>query len=198
MVFTGSTRKLFSTAAAFTALGADGRQTTTVHRSGEVAGTTLDGDLVLVAGGDLTFGGRRIDADTVEYTNLDHNDANNLGAAELTPQDPLFGLDQLAAQVKASGIDTVSGDVVVDARFFEPYRVPNGNLLITPMMVNENQVDISVTPTDAGQPATRGVPTQDRGLHRRRHGRDRRAPEPRPPSSCPAPREPSPRRGRSG
>ena len=154
MAFTGSTRKLFSVGSALTALGPDARQTTTVHREGEVAAGSLDGDLVLVAGGDLTFGGRRIDADTVEYTNLDHNDANNLGGSQLTPQDPLYGLDQLAAQVKASGIDTVSGDVVVDARYFEPYRVPNGNLLITPMIVNDNQVDVSVTPTETGQPAT--------------------------------------------
>ena len=154
MAFTGSTRKLFSVGSALTALGPDARQTTSVHREGEVAAGTLDGDLVLVAGGDLTFGGRRIDADTVEYTNLDHNDANNLGGSQLTPQDPLYGLDQLAAQVKASGIDTVSGDVVVDARYFEPYRVPNGNLLITPMIVNDNQVDVSVTPTETGQPAT--------------------------------------------
>ena len=115
----------------------------------------LDGDLVLVGGGDLAFGGRRIDADTIEYTNFDHNDANGLGTAILTPQDPLFALNDLARQVRAAGITSVSGDVVVDSRLFEPYRVPNGNLLITPTMVNENMVDVTVTPAaTAGQPAT--------------------------------------------
>lgn len=153
--YTGSTRKLFSVGMALNSLGADARQQTPVHRVGEVdAGGTLQGDLVLVAGGDLAFGGRRVDADTVAITDFDHNDANSLGTAELTPQDPLHALDQLAAQVEASGISAVAGDVVIDDRLFEPYRVPNGNLLITPMLVNENQVDVTVTPTVAGQPAT--------------------------------------------
>lgn len=31
---------------------------------------------------------------------------------------------------------------------------PNGNLLVTPILVNENLVDVTVTPTQAGQPAT--------------------------------------------
>ena len=104
MSLTGSTRKLFSVGMALDALGADHRQTTPVYRLGEVAADgTLDGDLVLVGGGDLMFGGRRIDADTVEFTDFDHNDANNLGTAILTPQDPLYALDDLARQVRAAG-----------------------------------------------------------------------------------------------
>jgi D-alanyl-D-alanine carboxypeptidase/D-alanyl-D-alanine-endopeptidase (penicillin-binding protein 4) len=151
---TGSTRKLFSVGLALDTLGADHRLETPVHRTGEVDGSgALDGDLVLVGGGDLTFGGRRIDADTVEYTDFDHNDANSLGSAILTPQDPLFALDDLARQVRESGITSVDGDVVVDDRLFEPYRVPNGDLLITPMLVNENMVDVTVTPAETGQPA---------------------------------------------
>jgi D-alanyl-D-alanine carboxypeptidase/D-alanyl-D-alanine-endopeptidase (penicillin-binding protein 4) len=155
MSLTGSTRKLFSVGAALDTMGADHRQTTPVYRQGAVTGGVLDGDLVLVGGGDLEFGGRRIDADTVQYTDFDHNDANGLGSAILTPQDPLFALDDLARQVKAAGITSVSGDVVVDSRLFEPYRVPNGDLLITPTMLNENMVDVTVTPAaTAGQPAT--------------------------------------------
>ena len=153
--FTGSTRKLFSVGTALNQLGPDHRETTPVHRVGKVDGQgRLDGDLVLVAGGDLTFGGRRIDADTVAVTDLDHNDAANLGDAQLTSQDPLYAVDQLATQVKASGINSVSGNVTIDDRLFDPYRVPNGNLLITPMMLNENMVDVTVTPTQPGQPAT--------------------------------------------
>jgi D-alanyl-D-alanine carboxypeptidase/D-alanyl-D-alanine-endopeptidase (penicillin-binding protein 4) len=56
--------------------------------------------------------------------------------------------------VHDSGITALSGDVVVDDRFFEPYRVPNGNLLITPVMLNENMVDVTVSPTTAGSPAS--------------------------------------------
>lgn len=153
--FTGSTRKLFSVGMALNTLGVDRRQTTTVHRQGEVTGAgVLDGNLILVAGGDLVFGGRRIDANTIEVTDFDHNDANGLGTAILTPQDPLFALNQLAAEVKASGINSVSGEVAVDDRLFQSYRVPNGNLLITPMMLNENQIDVTVTPTQVGQAAS--------------------------------------------
>lgn len=135
MSFTGSTRKLFSVGMALDSRGADHREETPVYRLGEV-GTDgrLDGDLALVGAGDLTFGGRRIDADTVEVTDFDHNDANNLGTAILTPQDPPYALAELARQVSASGITSVSGDDVVGDRLFEPYRVPNGNLLVTPVM----------------------------------------------------------------
>lgn len=155
MSFTGSIRKLFSVGMALDTLGADHRRETPVHRLGEVGSDgTLDGDLALVGAGDLTFGGRRIDADTVEITTFDHNDANNLGTAILTPQDPLYALDELARQVSAAGITAVSGDVVVDDRLFEPYRVPNGNLLVTPVMLNENRVDLTVAPTEPGDPAT--------------------------------------------
>ncbi|MCE5292770.1 MAG: D-alanyl-D-alanine carboxypeptidase/D-alanyl-D-alanine-endopeptidase [Nocardiaceae bacterium] len=154
MAFTGSTRKLFSVGMALNTLGTDHRFTTRVHRTADVGPDgKLDGNLVLVAAGDLTFGGRRKDADTVEYTDFDHGDANNLGVAELTPQDPLFAINQLAEEVKKAGITSVS-DVVVDDRLFVAYRVPNGNLLIPPILVNENMIDLSIVPTEVGKPAT--------------------------------------------
>lgn len=152
--FTGSTRKLFSVGLALLEMGPDARQNTTVHRLGSVddAGV-LQGQLVLKAAGDLTFGGRR-SGDEIAFTDFDHNDANGLGTAILTPQDPLIGLNQLADQVAAAGVVRVEGDVVVDDRLFESYRVPNGNLLITPMMVNENQIDVTITPQVAGEAAS--------------------------------------------
>ena len=154
MSFTGSTRKLFSTGVAMEALGPGRRQLTPVHRRGRVDERgTLRGDLVLVGGGDLTFGGRRLHRDGVQYTDFDHNDANSLGAAILTPQDPLFALNALAREVRASGIRSVRGEVAVDDRLFAPYRVPNGNLLVSPIMVNENMVDVTITPAAPGRPA---------------------------------------------
>jgi D-alanyl-D-alanine carboxypeptidase/D-alanyl-D-alanine-endopeptidase (penicillin-binding protein 4) len=57
----------------------------------------------------------------------------------------------LAQQVRASGIQTVRGDVVVDDRLFDRFRVPNQRLLITPIMVNENMVDVTVAPAQVGQ-----------------------------------------------
>ena len=155
MALTGSVRKLFSVGLALERLGADHRFTTPVYRRGTVdAQGVLVGDLVLVAAGDLTLGGRLNADGTIAFTDFDHNDANNLGTAILPPQDPLRGLDSLAQQVRASGIGTVAGDVIVDDRLFDSFRVPNQRLLITPIMVNENMVDVTVTPTQPGQSAS--------------------------------------------
>jgi PBP4 family serine-type D-alanyl-D-alanine carboxypeptidase len=152
---TGSVRKLFSVGLALRQLGADHRFMTPVYRQGAVdAQGVLSGDLVLVAAGDLILGGRVTADDAVAITDFDHNDANNLGTAILTPQDPLHGLDALAQQVRAAGIQAVTGDVVIDDRLFDSFRVPNQNLLITPIMVNENMVDVTITPTVAGEAAT--------------------------------------------
>ncbi|MBV9357467.1 MAG: D-alanyl-D-alanine carboxypeptidase/D-alanyl-D-alanine-endopeptidase [Chloroflexi bacterium] len=154
LAFTGSTRKLFSVGLTLRQLGADHRFTTPVYRNGTVdGGGTLHGNLELVGAGDLTLGGRLTPDGTIAYTDFDHNDANNLGTAILAPQDPLHGLDALAQQVRASGIEQVDGDVVVDDRLFDSYRVPNQDLLVSPIMVNENMVDVSVTPTQPGQHA---------------------------------------------
>jgi D-alanyl-D-alanine carboxypeptidase/D-alanyl-D-alanine-endopeptidase (penicillin-binding protein 4) len=155
MAFTGSVRKLYSVGLALKQLGADHRFTTPVYQRGTVDGQgVLNGDLILVAAGDLTLGGRLNAQDTIAFTDFDHNDANNLGTAILTPQDPLYGVDRLAQQVQAAGIQTVTGDIVVDDRLFDSFRVPNQNLLITPIMVNENMVDVTVAPTQPGQDAT--------------------------------------------
>src|SRR5829696_7311819 len=115
LAFTGSVRKLYSVGLALRQLGADHRFTTPVYRRGQVAaGGVLQGDLVLVAAGDLLLGGRLNADGAIAFTDFDHNDANNLGTAILTPPDPLHGLDVLARQVLASGIRGVSGDVIVD------------------------------------------------------------------------------------
>lgn len=155
LALTGSVRKLFSVGLALRQIGADHRFTTPVYRQGAVdAQGVLQGDLILVAAGDLTLGGRLTADGGIAFTDFDHNDANNLGTAILTPQDPLHGLDSLARQVRSSGIQSVTGDVIIDDRLFERFRVPNQNLLITPIMVNENMVDVTVAPTQPGQAAS--------------------------------------------
>ena len=154
MALAGSVRKLFSVGLALEQPGADHRFMTPVYRQGAVDATgTLIGDLILVAAGDLTLGGRQNADGTIAFTNFDHNDANNPGTAILTPEGSLHGLDTLARQVRASGIQAATGEIMVDDRLFTSFRVPNEPLLITPIMVNDNMIDVTVTPTAAGQPA---------------------------------------------
>jgi D-alanyl-D-alanine carboxypeptidase/D-alanyl-D-alanine-endopeptidase (penicillin-binding protein 4) len=147
----GSFVKTYSAGAAWVKWGPDHTVTTPVKHSGEVADGTLTGDLILVGQGDLTMGGRTKADGTVDFTNLDHNDANPLPGATLTPEDPLTGLDELAVQVKASGIDAVNGDVVVDDRLFT--GVLQGKP-VTPTVINQNLLDVLITPGAAGEPAT--------------------------------------------
>ena len=62
---------------------------------------------------------RQINFPTIDVPIFDHDDANALpGIATLTPEDPLAGLDDLAAQIAASGIRRVAGDVVIDDRLW--------------------------------------------------------------------------------
>lgn len=143
--------KTYSTGAAWLTWGPDHTLTTPVKRTGEVVGGVLQGDLVLVGKGDITMGGRTKPDGTVDYTNLDHNDANPLPGATLTPEDPLTGLNDLAAQVKASGIDSVAGQVLIDDRLFQGELAEEP---ITPIVINQNILDLMITPGEVGQPAT--------------------------------------------
>ncbi|GAA0316666.1 D-alanyl-D-alanine carboxypeptidase/D-alanyl-D-alanine-endopeptidase [Streptomyces polychromogenes] len=142
----GSTAKLFSVSGTWRTLGTDHRFVTPVYAVGEVEGGTLTGDLDLVAQGDLTLGGRTRPDGTVAYTDLDHTYANDFPGATLTPENPLAGIDELARQVRASGITRVDGDVVVDDRLFaaDPVLDPTP----TPLIVNDNLIDLLTTPGD--------------------------------------------------
>src|SRR5262249_6956433 len=118
-----SVTKLYSCAAAMIALGPDHRFQTPVYRRGEVDKGILNGDLILVAQGDLTLGGRSLPDGTLAFTNSDHIYANYLTTrAELPATDPLQGLNDLARQVKAAGIRGITGDVLIDDRLFNRER----------------------------------------------------------------------------
>jgi len=154
VLLTGSLRKAFSSGLSLNELGSDHRFKTPVHRQGEVdAEGVLQGNLILVADGDLTLGGRVTPQDTIQFTDFDHVDANAIGSAVLTPQDPLTGLDDLAQQIADAGIKKIIGDVIIDARLFDEFVVPNRERLISPIIVNENLIDVTIIPTEPGQPA---------------------------------------------
>src|SRR5688572_155335 len=78
MYIPGSATKLFTQSAALDHLGFGHRFKTPVYAQGEVNNGTLNGNLVLVASGDLTMGGRTTPEGTVAYRPVDHTYANSL------------------------------------------------------------------------------------------------------------------------
>jgi D-alanyl-D-alanine carboxypeptidase/D-alanyl-D-alanine-endopeptidase (penicillin-binding protein 4) len=151
-----SVTKLYSTAAAWLDLGPNHRFRTTVRRKGEVDGQgVLRGDLILVASGDMTLGGRMSPDGTMLFANNDHTYSAGGFSSTLVPCNPLAGLEALASQVRKAGIKAVAGDVLVDDRLFEvSASTGSGPSRVSPIVVNDNVIDVVVTPgSKAGEPA---------------------------------------------
>jgi D-alanyl-D-alanine carboxypeptidase len=143
-VLIGSVRKLFSVGVALDELGPDYRFRTGVFRQGGVdAAGSLNGDLILLASGDLAMGGRSNPDGSYAISNYDHNEANALGNASLTAPDPLAGFRSLAQQVAAAGIRRITGEVVIDDRLFEPFDF-RGEFDVRPIFVNDDVVDVMI------------------------------------------------------
>ncbi len=152
-LFIGSVRKVFTIGEALEALGPDFMFRTPIHRQGSVNEEgVLDGDIILVATGDLTMGGRRNPNSTMAISNFDHNDANNLGNAVLTAPDPLQGYKDLAKQIADSGVTRITGEIIIDDRLFQPYLFRD-EFDIKPIFVNDDVVDVIVDPGTPGGPA---------------------------------------------
>src|SRR3954463_1086590 len=83
-----STTKLYPSAAALAAYGADYRFETPIYRTSAIgSGGTLTGDLILVASGDPTMGGRTTPDGAIDFTPFDHIYANVFPTlATLTPE----------------------------------------------------------------------------------------------------------------
>ena len=151
-----SVTKLFTVAALWSRIGPDHRFRTTVYIHGELDSEgTLHGDLILYPQGDLTLGGRTLPDGTIEVTRSDHTYASGTSRTELTRTDPLQGLRRLAAVLVSAGVRRVAGDVLVDDRYFEPAQsTGSGPRKVTPVMLNDNLIDITVEPTKPGSLAT--------------------------------------------
>ncbi len=152
-----SVMKVYSLATALDGYGADYRFRTPVYRVGEVRDGVLSGDLTLVASGDFSFGLREEADGTLAFNSLPEVDHNSTytgfpGGAPVRNSDPLAALDALAAQVKAAGIGEVTGDVLIDDRLFQTYRGFSAGV-IAPIWVNENVIDITLTPGRPGEKA---------------------------------------------
>jgi D-alanyl-D-alanine carboxypeptidase/D-alanyl-D-alanine-endopeptidase (penicillin-binding protein 4) len=149
-----STTKLYSVAAALDALGPDFCFKTRLYAAGKRSDERLEGNLILRASGDLTMGGRTTASGEIAFANGDHTYANGSPDAELTEPDPLAGLNALARQVAESGVRRVRGDVLIDDRLFDKAEsTGSGPSQLTPIIINDNILDLTIEPTQAGQPA---------------------------------------------
>jgi D-alanyl-D-alanine carboxypeptidase/D-alanyl-D-alanine-endopeptidase (penicillin-binding protein 4) len=147
-VMPASNMKLVTTAVALRTLGPDWRPVTMLHAVGSVVDGVLEGDLVLVGGGDPTLGGRFAAGDPLS------------GRGEA-----LVPMRALADSVAAAGIERITGRLIgVDDLFEEEslgagwswdyldagYAAPIGALTW-----NENLVTVVAEPgPEPGSPAT--------------------------------------------
>src|SRR6185503_13579682 len=113
----------------------------------------LHGDLVLVASGDPNLSGRIRGGDTLAFENVDHT----YGGADSRglEGDPLRVVRALAADVASKGVKRIDGHVIVDASLYpEGPREGGTRFVISPIMVNDNAIDLVFAPGPAqGAPA---------------------------------------------
>jgi len=142
----GSTTKLLSEGTLLEILGGDYRFHTRIYRTGPIKKNgTLEGDLVLVASGDLDLSNRIQPDDTLAFEDEDHSyggpDSKGL------PGDPLLVMRKFAKQVAAKGIKRIKGRVLIDASLFpEGYRELGTGVVVSPIVVNDNVTDVIVSP----------------------------------------------------
>lgn len=142
-----STTKLLTEGTALELLGGDFRFHTRVYRTGPIAADgTLAGDLVLVASGDPNLSGR-INADgTLAFENQDHSYDGDVHTRAV-PGDPLLVIRRLAQAVADRGIKKIRGHVIIDISLFpEGTRELGTGVVISPVVINDNLIDVAVGP----------------------------------------------------
>jgi PBP4 family serine-type D-alanyl-D-alanine carboxypeptidase len=155
----GSTTKLLTEGTALALLGADHRFQTRVYRTGPISPDgTLQGDLILVASGDPNLSGRIQPDGSLAFENEDHTYAGSPDTRAV-PGDPLFVIRKLAAQVASRGIKQIQGRVLVDISLFpEGDKELGTEVVISPISVNDNVIDITVSAADKeGAPVSLNV-----------------------------------------
>lgn len=138
-----SNQKLLTTFAALEVLGTETRLTTRVSRVSGVTDGVLDGDLYFVGGGDPFL---VTDAWRTQYIQRDEEGNEIVPDYERT----WTRLEDLADQVAASGITSVTGSIVADESLFDTVRigpwaerliVQNQSGPLTALAVNEGFTD---------------------------------------------------------
>lgn len=138
-----SNQKLVTTYAALEIFPIDTRFTTRASRAGEVTDGVLDGDLYFVGGGDPFL---VTDAWRAQYVVRDDD-------GEVIPDDyprPWTRLEELADDIAATGISTITGAIVADDTLFDSVRygpwaerliLQNQSGPLSALAVNEGFVD---------------------------------------------------------
>ncbi len=155
----GSTTKLLTVGTALELLGADYRFHTFIYRTGAIDPSgVLEGDLVLVASGDPNLSNRIQPDNTLAFEDEDHSYAG-LANAKPVPGDPLKVMREFADQIAAKGIKEIQGHVIVDISLFpEGQRELGTDVVISPIVLNDNIIDVMIGPGPAdGAPATMTV-----------------------------------------
>jgi len=155
-----SNTKLFTTAAAMALLGAETRFQTRVFAKGAMErGGRLNGDVVMVGGGEANLSGR-----DVPYISPGPRPKIAPGAPPLEETDPLRYLAEMADRLVATGLKVVTGDVVGDDTLFpwEPYpsdwsindMVWGYGAPVSALSVADNQMRLTIRPgSKTGQAA---------------------------------------------
>ncbi len=156
LMMAASTTKLLTEGTSLALLGPQFRWTTPVYRTGPINGAgVLHGDLVVVAAADPNLSQRIRPDGTLAFEDEDHAYDGSAGT-KAVPGDPLTVLRELAAGVAKAGIKAIDGRVIVDTSLFPDQGSESGTgVTISSIVVNDNLVDVTVTPgRAAGDPVT--------------------------------------------
>ena len=138
-----STTKLLTEGTVLAKLGADYRFHTRIYRTAPIEKNgKLKGDLVLVASGDPNLSNRIRPDGTLAFVDEDHS--YNGPAVD---GDPLTVIKQLAKDIAAHGVRKIEGRIIVDASLFpDGPREGGTNVVMSSIMVNDNVIDLRLTP----------------------------------------------------
>jgi len=138
-----SNLKLYTSSAALDAFGPDFKLETSVYATKPIRNGVLRGDLILYGRGDPNLSPRFDSDDPDRYD-------------ELKPADRITAIEQLADQIKARGIKTITGRLIGDDSFFAGDLLGPGwewddaqfyyGAEVSALAVNDNSVTFIVTP----------------------------------------------------
>jgi N-acyl-D-amino-acid deacylase len=138
-----STTKLLTEGTVLAKLGADYRFHTRIYRTAPVDRKgKLNGDLILVASGDPNLSNRIRPDGTLAFVDEDHS-----YNGPPVDGDPLAVIKQFAQQIAAKGIREIKGRILIDTSLFpDGPREGGTSVVMSSIMVNDNVIDLLVTP----------------------------------------------------